>query len=353
MRVTISGKADELTHRLSSQGSDDLPKIILINGNEPLFVEEALNQVRAALKPMGFDERISLQLEAGFDWNAVTGVGQAMSLFSQRRLIELRVPKSLGAQGTKAITEYCEKPPEDDVLVLLMPALDKRQRQAKWAKFVDNTGWIADCYDLSPAQFPSWIKHRLQSRALRVESGVVELLAAQLEGNVLAAAQEIDKLQVLAADGAVTLKLLTSSLADQAKFDVYALSDACLSGDFTRVLRVKERLQSEGIEPVIVLWSLVREIRTMAIISAGLAQGENRSMLFKQHRIWSKREPTVNSALSRLNSEQWYSLLEQAGKLDQTVKGQRYEDVGTVWYQLEQLCSAMCDQQIIELAKTA
>jgi len=349
MRVAV----DELANRLATQGVESLPKIILINGNEPLFIEEALDQVRAALKPMGFDERITLQLEVGFDWSSVTGVGQAMSLFSERRLIELRVPKSLGVAGTKAITEFCNNPPDDDMLVLLMPALDKRQRQAKWARLVDNSGWLIDCYDLSPAQFPAWIKQRIQSRSLRVEAGVVELLAEQLEGNVLAAAQEIDKLQVLSANGAVTLKLLSMSLADQARFDVYALSEACLQGNFARALRIKQRLQSEGIEPVIVVWALVREIRTLANISAAMGMGENRAMLFKQHRIWSKREPAVNSALGRINSEHWYQLLEQAALLDQTIKGQRYQDAGSVWYQLELLCGALCGLYVVEYPSLA
>ena len=339
--------AEELGTSLIKKGADHLPKIILINGNEPLLVEEALDQVRGELKSFGFSERIKYQLEAGFDWGAVTGVGQVMSLFSERRLLELRVPRSLGTAGSKAITEFCNNPPEDDILLVLMPALDKRQRQAKWFKVLDNCGWVADCREIGSQQFPGWIKQRLQSRALRVESGVVELLAEQLEGNVLAAAQEIDKLQVLAEHGAVTLKLLSASLADQARFDVYTLADVCLAGDFGRALRIKQRLQSEGIEPVIVVWALVREIRVLAVLSAALGAGQNRSMLFKQNRIWSKRQSVVNAALSRTDTEQWYQIHAQAAQLDQTVKGQRYQEVGPVWYQIELLCAAICGLQMV------
>jgi len=223
-----------------------------------------------------------------------------------------------------------------------LPALDKRQRAAKWVKAIESIGWLADGYDISLQQFPAWLKKRLQKRALRVEAGVVELMTEQLEGNVMAAAQEVDKLQVLAKDGAVTLKLVTESLADQARFDVYALTDGCLLGDFNRVLRIKSRLQSESLEPVIVVWALVREIRVLAAISSGLQQGQNRSMLFKQNRIWNKREPSVNAALNRLTTQTWYELLEQAAHLDQTVKGQRYLEVGSIWYQIEQLCCRLC-----------
>jgi DNA polymerase-3 subunit delta len=350
MRVTL----EEVAQRLKACGGDSktlLPKVILLNGNEPLLVEEALDGVRQVLKQQGFDERLKYQLETGFDWNKLTGVGQAMSLFAERRVIEFRVPKALGAPGTKAITEYCQNPPEDDILVVMMPALDKRQRAAKWVKAVESVGWLVDGYDISLQQFPAWLKKRLQTRSLRVEAGVVELMTEQLEGNVLAAAQEVDKLQVLAKDGAVTLKLVTESLADQARFDVYALTDGCLIGDFNRVLRIKSRLQSEGVEPVIVVWALVREIRLLASISSALQQGQNKGVLFKQNRIWNKREPFVNAALARLSPRMWYQLLEQAAHLDQTVKGQRYSEVGSLWYQIEQLCCRLCGVKLASTVK--
>lgn len=346
MRIT----ADELGSRLQKCGPQELPKIILINGNEPLLVEEALDQIRATLKQCGFSERIKYQLEPGFDWNQLTGIGQAMSLFAEHRSIELRVPKSLGAPGTRALTEYCGKPPDDDILLVIMPLLDKRQRQAKWAKVVEGSGWIVDCPDINPAQFPLWLKQRLQSRALRVETGVVELLAQQLEGNVLAAAQEIDKLKVLARDGAVTLQLVSDSLADQARFDVYALADVCLAGDFVRAIRIKRRLQSEGIEPVIVVWALAREIRTLALISAALANGQNKQQLFRQQRVWSKREPLVNAALGRLNDNACSDLLLRVAHLDQSVKGQRWQEVGPIWHQIELLCAGICGLEPVRQA---
>ena len=347
MRVTI----DDLAAKINAVSADKLPSIILINGNEPLLIEEALDQVRLKLKACGFSERIKYQLEAGFDWSVLTGMGMEMSLFSEHRIVELRVPNKLGVPGTKAINEYCANPSTDDILLLIMPLLDKRQRQAKWAKTVDANGWIADCYEITAQQFPNWLKQRLQSRSLRVENGVIDLLTQQLEGNVMAAAQEIDKLKVLAQDGAVTLSLVKESLADQAKFDVYALSDVCLLGNLDRALRIKQRLQSEGVEPVIVVWALVREIRMLASMVYALSvnsSAQTKHSLFKQHRVWAKREPAVNAALQRLNSTQCSSLLEQAAFLDQTVKGQRYLDAGSIWHQIEQLCARMCGVEVVE-----
>lgn len=343
MRLAV----EELSAKLKAQGSEQLPPIILINGNEPLLVEEALDDARQILSQFGFSERLKYQLETGFDWSLINGSGQSMSLFSERRLIELRVPKSLGAPGTKALIELCSQPPGDDLLMLVMPALDKRQRGSKWATVVENSGWVADSFDIKPAQFPHWLKQRLQSRALRVESGVIDLLAARLEGNILAAAQEIDKLQVLAENGAVSLKLVNESLADQAQFDVYALADVCLAGDLPRAMRIKQRLASEGIEPVIVVWSLAREIRQLAALSSSIAAGVSRAMAFKQHRIWSSREGVINSALARLSSTQCDLLLEQVARLDQTTKGQRYQEPGSLWHQIEDLCASLCGVTVV------
>ncbi len=337
MRVAL----EELASRLTTSATN-LPKLLVLNANEPLLLEEALDSARAIYQKAGYSERLRYQAETGFDWSQISGAGQSMSLFSDKRIIELRVPKSLGAPGTKALSEYSDNLTESDVLIVLMPALDKRQRAAKWCKAVDYAGWLVDGYDISPQQFPIWLKKRLQSRALRVEAGVIELMTAQLEGNVLAAAQEVDKLRVLAKDGAVNLQLVTDSLADQARFDVYALSDVMLQGDFVRLLRIKQRLQAEGVEPVIVVWALVREIRLISAIASALEQGQSRAALFKQHRIWSKREPYVNAALGRLNATHWQDMLVKAGHLDQTVKGQRFREAGDVWYQIEQLCAGAC-----------
>jgi len=343
MRVAIEDIAKRVI-----QTASDLPKLILINGNEPLLVEEALDSVRQALKECGVSERLRYQVGVGFDWREVNTASQTMSLFAERRLIEVRVPGKLGVAGTKALTEYCANLSSDDVLLLIMPYLDKRQRQAKWFQALDKVAWVADSYEISAQQFPQWLRKRLQSRALRVEKGVVELMVQQLEGNVLAAAQEIDKLQVLAPDGAVTLELLQRCMADHARFDVYALVDACLLGDVGKSLRILGRLQTEGVEPVIIVWALVREIRSMASMAQAIAAGQSKAQVFKANRVWAKRETLVNQALQRMNVTAWNELLYQAACLDQSAKGQRFVDVGTVWFQIEQLLVIFCGVDVLD-----
>lgn len=329
-----------------------LPATILLNGNEPLLIEEALDVIRQQFKSAGITERIRFTSETGFDWSQLNDAGQSMSLFAEKRCIELRLPTGKpGDKGSKAIVEYCQRAEQEDVLVVISSYLDKRQRQSKWVKALDDKGWVVDCYEIDAARFPGWLKQRLQSRALRVENGVVDLLVHYLEGNLLAAAQEVDKLQVLAKDGAVTLELVKSMLADQAKFNVYMLVDSCLAGDINKSLRMLHSLKNEDVEPVIVVWALAREVRTMASVSSALQRGENKAQLFRNNRIWSKRESCVNAALQRNTSTSWYAMLQDVAKLDQMVKGQRYSQRGGIWHEIESLCLAICSAEPVKMNK--
>ena len=337
--------SEDLSRQLQN---GQLPKTILLNGNEPLLIEEALDVIRQQLKAADILERIPFTAESGFDWSSLSDAGQSMSLFAEKRCIELRVPTGRpGDKGSKALVEYCQQPDAEDLLVVISSYLDKKQRQSKWVKALDEAGWVVDCYEIDAAKFPGWIKQRLQSRALRVENGVVDLLVHYLEGNLLAAAQEIDKLQVLAKDGAVNLELVKSTLADQARFNVYMLLDSCLAGDVNKSLRMLASLKNEDVEPVIIVWALAREIRTMTSVASALRRGENKAQLFRSNRIWSKREAAVNAALQRNNTECWYTMLQQVAKLDQVVKGQRYSEHGGVWQEIENLCLAICSAQPI------
>ena len=347
MSIPIAQLNGQVSAQLAGQ---TLPSIILINGNELLLVEEALDELRAQLKQHGYSERIGYQLDASFDWNLVTGHGQAMSLFSDKRIVELRVPKSLGAQGAKHLSEALDSG-SDDLLIIIMPLLDRRQRQAKWYKQLDKSALIADAYDVPLEQQSQWIKQRLQSRALRVEAGVVEQLAAMTEGNLLAAAQEIEKLKVLADQGAVTLSLLNQSLADHARYNVYELCDVCLSGDFVRAKRMLARLESEGVEPVIVSWALVKDVRALAAIRFGLDSGQPFASLCQANQIWSKRQSLMQHATSRFMGDAANRLLFRASQLDRSIKGQpNAHEVGGIWFQLAKLCSLVCGYEDFELA---
>jgi DNA polymerase-3 subunit delta len=219
--------------------------------------------------------------------------------------------------------------------------LEKRQLSAKWLKTFEQSGLHVSVPAVPPYKLADWIRQRLQSRSLRVESGVIEVLLENVEGNLLAAAQEIDKLQVLCPDGALTLDTLNRCLADQAKYDAFNLVDVCLKGDQQKALRILDRLQQEGIEPVVVLWALVREVRKLTAVSSMLRSGVSQGEAFKSQQIWRSRESLVGGVLRRINHSQWLSLMDKLAKLDQSIKGQRYDGLGDSWQQLKLFCSEL------------
>lgn len=322
--------------KAAAQFSNELPAVIAIAGNEALLVEELLDSLRKSLPTHGVDERIPFAVEGRFDWDGFVQEGNAMSLFGTRRCFELRIPSGKpGDKGSKAINTYCQrKEPTGDLLVLILPKLDKRQLQSKWVKAIDALGWVVQCPEVGLDAFPAWLKQRFASRGLRLQSGAIELLVTCLEGNLLAAGQEVDKLHALSKDGGVTIEMIRSSLSDQARYTVFELVDMSCSGELVRSLRILKGLQREGVEPTIVVWSIAREIRTMASVAGQIASGTAPSNAYRENGVWSSREAIVSSAIKRIGADGCYNLLRRVGELDQLVKGQRQ---GDVWLELEKL----------------
>lgn len=329
---------DDLPRRLEG----DLPPAIVLFGEEPLLIDESARRVRAAAVDRGFTERIPLSAETGFDWGRLTGSSQSLSLFAERRLIELRLPTGRpGDAGTRAFAEYCEAADRDVCLLVTTGRLDARSKQAKWVKTLDAAGWTVEHRALNPGQFNGWFRRRLQDKGLRLDDETIERMCHFLEGNLLAAAQEIDRIALFAeADGRVDPQAVSRGLVDHARFNVYAVADACLSGDARKALRILKVLQNEGTEPVIVSWALAKDLRTLVQIEHGLRTGKQKGQLFKSHRIWSTRAPLINAALSRLGERQITPLIRQMARCDRVLKGRA---AGDVWRELEALALMMCD----------
>ncbi len=336
MRFSI----DKLSHQLAQQ----TPRVLLLNGNEVLLVEETLDQIRQHCRKAGFTERLTYSVEAGFDWNAVSHAEQTLSLFAESRCIELRINNARpGDKGSKFIIAYCNDDssaePSTDILVIVTALLTKQQRQAKWVKAVEKSGWLVDCYDIKPEQFPAWIKQRLQHRALRVEAGVVDVLTYAMAGNLLAAAQTIEQLRVLSDDGAVTMELLQQTMADQSRFSVFNLIDSCLLGDSAQSLRRLQRLRSDNDSSVSLVWSLAKEVRELIKMAVLVQRGDSVSQVMQQYRVWSNRQRMVSSALHRLSVSQLQRCLQQILHVDAIGKGQQS---GDAWHELEKLCLSLC-----------
>jgi DNA polymerase-3 subunit delta len=313
--------------------------VYLVSGDEPLLVDEALAAIRAAAEAKGYSERESHVAERGFDWNEL-GAGLAnMSLFAERRIVEVRLPTGKpGDQGAKFLTALVAEPPADTVFIVITPHLDGRAVKTKWASSLAKDGaWLA-LRAPDHASLPRWIEARLRRAGLSADAEAIELLAAQVEGNLLAAKQEIDKLELIVENGQVTVDMVRASVANGARYDVFQLSDAALAGDAPRAVRVLAGLEREGIAAPLVLWSLVREIGTVADIAFRIAAGVSPGKAMADCRVWSSRQALFARTTRSVNASAARDLLRRAARTDRIVKGSLQ---GQPWNALLELTLAL------------
>lgn len=326
--------ADQLANHLKRA----LAPIYFLSGDEPLAAQECADAIRAAAQAAGFGERKVYTVESGFDWAALYADTRAGSLFAPRRLIELRMPAGKpGEEGAKTLIELAGDPSPDVVLLVTAGRLDKQARAAKWVAALERAGVALALYPVEARQLPAWIERRLRARGLAPGPGVVEMLAHYTEGNMLACAQEIDKLAML---GPRTLNAddITGDLGDNARFTVYALADAALAGEGAAVVRILHSLKAEGEAPALVLWALAREIRGVARMAQAIAGARPETQVLDEFRVWQRRKPLVRKALARTGTKGWHDLIRATARADRVVKGRR---AGDTWLELERLALAL------------
>ncbi len=325
-----------------------LAKVTLVFGDEPLLIEEAADDVRSAALALGFEERLVLTVEPKFDWSRLDEAANSMSLFAARRLIDLRMPAGKpGDAGSQALIRFCESVQDDTALLLICGRLDGRARQAKWFKVIEKTGRLAAQKPVPLLRLPVWIQARARAKGMEIDQDAAMLLCHYTEGNLLATAQEIDKLELLAsAPGAISYDDIAGSITDNARFNVYTLVDHCLDGDAAKAVRSLTGLRHEGIEPIIIVWMLAIQVRTLYGLSRALAAGRPRAQLFKSFRIWSQRAPLVNKALDRFGERGWAARLQEIARLDRILKGR---EPGFIWSSLEQTCLSLCNTAYVRV----
>lgn len=310
--------------------------VYLVSGDEPLQSGEAVDAIRGAARARGFTERQVMHAEGGFDWNSLLAASDTLSLFAERRIIELRLPGGKpGDAGAKALTAYVERPSPDDLLIIVSGKLDKRQQQSKWFKALDSIGAVIQIWPVEREALPAWIRQRLLARGLQADPDAVALLAERVEGNLLAAAQEVEKLYLLHGQGRIGAAEVGEMVADSARFDIFGLVDAALEGNAERFVRMLQGLRGEGVEPVLVLWALARELRSLANMAWGLSKGEAMEQVLRSHRVWDKRRAAVSAALRRHRGpSRWDRLVARAARIDRIIKG---SEPGNAWDELIQL----------------
>ena len=325
-----------------------LAPVYVISGDDPLLCQEAADAIRAAARRQGFDERQVFSADASFDWGSLLQAGASMSLFAERRLLELRLPSGKpGDKGAAALMEYCSRPAEDTLLLISLPKLDGSAQKTKWGKALIEGAQtqFVQIWPVDIGQLPQWIRQRLSKAGLAATQDAVELIAARVEGNLLAAAQEIEKLKLMAEDGQITVETVQAAVADSARFDVFGLTDAVLNGEAAHALRILEGLHGEGVETPVILWALTRELRALATMSMQYSQGIPLDKVFSSARppVWDKRKPLMSKALQRHSAKRWSQLLMDAQRIDAQIKGQAS---GSPWSSLGRLALLMAGQKL-------
>jgi DNA polymerase-3 subunit delta len=326
-------KPEQLGNHLRKQ----LAPVYFISGDEPLRVMEAADAVRAAAREQGYSEREVLSVEAGFDWGGLDAVAGSLSLFAERRLVDLRLPGGKpGDAGGKALRAWAGQPPEDTLLLVTAGKLEPAARKSKWLQALDGAGVVVQVWPLDAQQFPAWVKRRMQQRGLEPTADAVALLAGRVEGNLLACVQEIDKLYLLRGAGPVTGENIAGAVADSARYDVFSLVDAALAGDGVRTVRMFQGVRGEGTPSAVVLWALAKEVRQLAAMARLVAAGEAVPRVLTRYRVWQNRKAVVGRALQRLARRDGDAarLLRHCALVDRIIKGQA---AGNEWDELLQL----------------
>ena len=326
-------RAEELERHLSRSLAD----LYVIHGDEPLQSLEAADAIRAAARAKGYAEREVLSVERGFDWNQLAVSGASLSLFSSKKLIELRIPGGKpGTEGAAAIVQYCSTPAPDVLTIVTLPKLDRRAQDTAWWKALTRNGVLINTFQVERAQLPQWIAARLARQKQKADRETLQFLADSVEGNLLAAHQEIQKLGLLFPPGELAFDPVCSAVLNVARYDAFKLNEAMLSGDKARLARMLDGLKSEGEAPPKILWVLAEEIRAVAKVQAGMALGEDLQQLYRNNRVWGGvRQQLVTEAARRLKSAALAQALRHAARIDRTVKGLAR---GDVWDELLQLC---------------
>lgn len=313
-----------------------LKPIYLVSGDEPLQVGEAADSIRAASRKAGFSTREVLNVATDFEWNELSVATDSMSIFAEKKLIDLRLPSGKpGVDGAKALVSFCQNLHEDTVLLITAPKLEKSALKSKWLTQIDQVGVLIQIWPLEGKPLIQWLQKRSQKRGLKIDTDGLKLLATRVEGNLLAAAQEIEKLYVLFGETVISRATIEEAVVDSSRYDVFKLTDCVLSGRASRSVRILNGLKAEGIAAPVVLWALVREARLLLTIKTAVNEGKNKEAVFKSHYLWDKRKQLISAILPKIELATLQQIILLGSKVDRQIKGQ---ETGDCWETLLSLC---------------
>ncbi len=325
---------------LAAAVADQLAPLYVIHGEEDLLRLEALDSVRAAARAQGYLNREVWSADAKADWSELLAAAGSAGLFADRKLLEIHIPGGKpGKEGGEALLALAERLPEDTCVVVVLPKLDKAQQQGKWFAALARHGQVVEARAIGAAALPQWIARRLRQHGLDIEADALALFAGRVEGNLLAARQEIDKLALLYPPGhCVDMADAEAAVANVARFDVFQLAAAWMGGDAARLLRLLDGLEAEGDEPVLLLWALAEDLRTLIRLAAALKQGQSVAEVRNSLRLWGDKQTLAPQAVRRIGTKRLLSALQSCARIDRQIKG---AENGAAWPALKQLLMSL------------
>ena len=317
--------------RLPDQLGRDLAALYVVVGDEPLAAQEASDAIRSAARAAGYSERTVFTVQGRYNWQGIFASGDTLSLFAERRLTEIRIPSGKpGVDGAKALEAYVSSLPADTVTLVSLPGLDWKTMQSRWFSALASAGVVVEARPVDRAALPGWIDRRLARRGLRAERAALEFLAGQVEGNLLAAQQEIDKLALLLEPGAVTLKDVEAAVVDVSRLEADSLQEALYAGDGARFARVVADLRDGGEAVPAILWQVSAAVSLLLRLKLAVTRGDSLSGVMRT--LWGRdkqRAPQIERAVKRLGLDQIETALADLALVDRQAKG--LERVGDPW----------------------
>lgn len=329
-------------NQLANHLAKQLPKISWLSGDEPLQLLEAADAIRAAARKQGLEERQVFDVSGNFNWNSLLEAGASLSLFGGSKLIEVRLTTNkLGREGGEVIRKICaDLANSPDIYLFTSPKLESSQTRSAWYKALDQAGIVMQVWPLAANQLAGWVAARANSAGLNLQPAAAQLLAEKVEGNLLAAVQEIEKLKLFASETnstEISPEELIQLTEDASRFNLFDLSDACLAGNPQRSIRILHSLQSEGTESTLLLWVLTRELRQLYNLSQAFNQGIHPSQAYKQLGIWQNKQQLYAQAVRRLSLAKLTQLINLAQQTDLSIKTSAPETASQLLHLVAQL----------------
>ncbi len=322
--------------QLNQHLEGELAPLYVLVGDEPLAQSECLDAIRLAARKSGADERTHFIVERNFNWQSIQQFGQAMSLFSSKRILEIHIPNGKpGVDGGKVLSELAQRAIPDTTTIVVLPTLERETKNSVWFNALQSVAVTVELNEIAPAALPQWIAKRLALQNQSADAASLAFMAHQVEGNLLAAHQEIQKLGLLYPAGEISAENISAAVLNVSRYDAFQLGEAVLAGDAARTARILQGLQDEGEQPVAVMNPLIWLLRPLVRVKQAEARGENVMNAMTNARIYGDRQALVKRAIARLNLRQLEAALQKLCDIDRIAKGVMH---GDAWLELSRIC---------------